>query len=201
MNLIYNAGLLASQGINLTSMSTTTHSNPTSIHGVFMSIFNTGTLLQGASGCGKSQLALSLLQHGHQLIADDIVDVTQLDQHLVGTCPPLLQNYLAPRCLGMINVAKIFGPHSVCQEHRLELVITLRDPAPQDELQSCWKQDSLLGCSVTALSLPADNPHLIALTETAVRAYAFAKIGDNHTDQFIQRHHRALQSQERGALT
>ncbi len=42
-----------------------------SLHGVLLQIFDKGVLLMGAPGSGKSEAALTLLTHGHRLIADD----------------------------------------------------------------------------------------------------------------------------------
>jgi HPr kinase/phosphorylase len=46
----------------------------TRVHGVFIDVFGVGILLLGKSGIGKSECALELVQRGHRLVADDLVD-------------------------------------------------------------------------------------------------------------------------------
>jgi HPr kinase/phosphorylase len=46
----------------------------TRVHGVFIDVFGVGILLLGKSGIGKSECALELVQRGHRLVADDVVD-------------------------------------------------------------------------------------------------------------------------------
>ena len=48
-----------------------------SVHGVLMDINGMGTLIIGKSGVGKSEIALELITRGHQLIADDCVQIYQ----------------------------------------------------------------------------------------------------------------------------
>ena len=55
----------------------------TSIHGVLVEIKGMGVLLTGASGVGKSETALGLVQRGHRLISDDRVDAFQKDHNTV----------------------------------------------------------------------------------------------------------------------
>lgn len=54
-------------------------------HGVLVSVDGIGVLLTGESGVGKSEAALELVRRGHQLVADDVVDICKVsDDRLVG---------------------------------------------------------------------------------------------------------------------
>ena len=58
------------------------------LHGVFMEVMQLGVLLSGASGAGKSELALELVNRGHRLIADDAPEFFQSASGGVhGRCP------------------------------------------------------------------------------------------------------------------
>ncbi len=50
------------------------------LHGTMMDVRGIGTLIRGGSGIGKSECALALLEHGHSLVADDVVAVRLLNE-------------------------------------------------------------------------------------------------------------------------
>jgi len=83
-----------------------------------------GVLLLGDSGAGKSDLALQLLDRGHELIADDAVDVSIRQGRLVGACPEQLIGLLEPRGLGIIRVGS--DRPGACL---IDLIIRLTHPA------------------------------------------------------------------------
>ena len=57
-------------------------------HGVLVDVYGMGVLITGESGVGKSEAALELVKRGHQLVADDVVDICRVnDDRLVGECP------------------------------------------------------------------------------------------------------------------
>lgn len=97
-----------------------------SIHGVLIEVFGMGVLLKGASGVGKSETALELIQRGHRLIADDRVEVYQMDElTLFGEAPPILQNLLEIRGLGIIDVVSLYGVSAIRKKIKIELIINL----------------------------------------------------------------------------
>ena len=60
-----------------------------------------GVLIEGASGAGKSDLAIRLLEQGFRLVADDRVSVWACDGALYGRAPPALANLIEVRGLGI----------------------------------------------------------------------------------------------------
>lgn len=98
----------------------------TSIHGVLVEIKGMGVLLTGASGVGKSETALGLVQRGHRLIADDRVDVFQKDHNtVVGEAPKILRHLMEIRGIGIIDVMNLFGVGAVKNRTEIQLVINL----------------------------------------------------------------------------
>lgn len=98
----------------------------TSIHGVLVEIKGMGVLLTGASGVGKSETALGLVQRGHRLIADDRVDVYQKDHNTVmGESPKILRHLMEIRGIGIIDVMNLFGVGAVKNRAEIQLVINL----------------------------------------------------------------------------
>ena len=97
----------------------------TNLHATLVDIRGVGVLLRGASGVGKSECALALIERGHSLVADDYVIVTLIgDRELQGTAKELNRGYMECRGIGIINVASIFGVRSVRREKRVDLVVT-----------------------------------------------------------------------------
>lgn len=60
-----------------------------------------GILIEGASGAGKSDLALRMLDQGFRLVADDRVLVWACDGALYGRAPEALANLIEVRGLGI----------------------------------------------------------------------------------------------------
>lgn len=45
---------------------------------MLVDVYGVGVLLTGESGVGKSEAALELVKRGHQLVADDVVDICRV---------------------------------------------------------------------------------------------------------------------------
>lgn len=59
-------------------------------HGVLIEVFGLGILLTGKSGVGKSETALELIERGHRLVADDMVEIRRYSENsILGTVPTL----------------------------------------------------------------------------------------------------------------
>ena len=56
----------------------------TKIHACLLDIFNVGVLLIGPSGIGKSEISMDLVKKGHLLVADDMVKISLIRNHLIG---------------------------------------------------------------------------------------------------------------------
>jgi len=95
-------------------------------HGVLMDVLGLGVFITGDPGTGKSELALELISRGHGLVADDMVEFARISPTVLeGRCPPLLQNYLEVRGLGLLDIKAIFGETAVRRKMRLKLIVHL----------------------------------------------------------------------------
>lgn len=112
-----------------------TISQQLSHHGVLMNIFGVGTLITGKSGIGKSEIALSLLDRNHQLIADDMPVFIKKDNTIIGTAVQQYREFIHVRGIGIVNAEKIFGPTAIAESNPLHLVIHLQKP-DYEELDS-----------------------------------------------------------------
>src|ERR1700751_1536555 len=96
--------------------------------GSMVDILGVGVLIRGASGIGKSECVLGLIERGYSLVSDDVSRITLMEnRELMATAPNLTRNHMEVRGIGIINVANIFGIGSIRIEKRLDLVVTLKD--------------------------------------------------------------------------
>ena len=97
-----------------------------SVHGVLLDINGMGTLIIGKSAIGKSETALELIKRGHQLVADDRVDVYEKEPGIIiGQAPETIAQYIEVRGVGIINVVQMFGAAAYRENKKIRLVIEL----------------------------------------------------------------------------
>lgn len=172
-------------------MPTAPSSAQLTLHGVFMEVFKTGVLLTGASGVGKSELALELLARGHRLVADDATEFTLRRQQIIGTCPPLLNGFLEARSLGILNIRKLHGAAAVIRSKPLDLMIELDAPrrgaaSGLERLSGNRQTRSVLGRDVPLIGIPIRLGHNLAvLVEAACRDFALRRGGYSADDDFM----------------
>ncbi len=73
------------------------------IHATAISIDGNGVLLCGASGSGKSDLALRLIDDGARLIADDRCDLTIASDQVFVSCPTTIDGLMEVRGIGILK--------------------------------------------------------------------------------------------------
>lgn len=96
----------------------------TTIRGVLVSVLGVGVLIRGVPGSGKSYAALSLMQRGHFLISDELVEVVPgPDGQPVGRgVEPHARTEV--RGLGIFQAESLF-PGAVARSSRIDLVVEL----------------------------------------------------------------------------
>lgn len=77
---------------------------PNTIHATALERRGSAVLLLGASGAGKSDLALRLMDSGFRLIADDRVIVEPRQDRLWAQAPDILSGLLEVRGVGIVPV-------------------------------------------------------------------------------------------------
>ncbi len=170
------------------------------IHGVFMEVFGNGVLLTGSSNIGKSELALELITRGHRLVADDAPEFRRISSNIInGTCPPVLQDFIEVRGLGIINVRAMFGHNAIKLNKYLRLIIHLqqtRVPADAlDRLQGSRKEVDILGVPIPQIEIPiAPGRNIAVLVETAVRNHILQTKGYNAYDDLVERQRQMMES-------
>src|SRR5688572_5817973 len=143
------------------------------IHGVLMAVFDRGTLIRGASGTGKSELALELIARGHRLVADDAVRIDRRGNELYGEAPELTVGVLAINGLGLVDVAAVLGAEALQAEAKIDICIDLMPELGEDRfdlLSDVRSDEKILGIPVPLVRLDVSKrPAGPIIIETAVR--------------------------------
>jgi HPr kinase/phosphorylase len=126
---VFRTPMITMKFINAATIALEVDFSPTVTEfGSMVDILGVGVLIRGASGIGKSECVLGLIERGYSLVADDVTRITSLEgRELMATAPQLTRNHMEVRGIGIINVANIFGIGSIRIEKRLDLVVTLKD--------------------------------------------------------------------------
>ena len=111
------------------------------LHAVLMDVFGLGVLIMGESGIGKSECALDLMDRGHRLVADDVVEIKRMTEALVGDSPDLTRYHMEIRGLGVLNIKDLYGVSAIRTSKRVELVVQLERWEPAKEYDRLGLRD------------------------------------------------------------
>lgn len=169
------------------------------LNGVFMEVMDTGVLITGPSGVGKSELALELIARGHRLVADDAAKFSRVGpEQISGTCPEILQDFLEVRGLGIINVRSTYGDSSIKNEKQLRLIVRLESMdrtrlLQLDRLDGSSSVQTILEVRIPEITLPvAPGRNLAILLECAVRNHILKIRGYNAPQDFINKQQQLI---------
>jgi len=157
--------------------------------GSMVDILGIGVLIRGASGIGKSECVLGLIERGYSLVADDVTRITSLEgRELMATAPDLTRNHIEVRGIGIINVASVFGIGSIRIEKRLDLVVTLKDwqeVEAVDRIGLDREFYEILGLQVPHLTIPVrPGRDMARLIEVAAMDQKLKGLGHNSAIEF-----------------
>jgi HPr kinase/phosphorylase len=139
------------------------------VQGTMVDILGIGVLIEGEPGIGKSETALTLIERGHSLVADDIT-VVRRDSGgaLMASAVEITRYHMEIRGLGIIHVPSLFGVSSIRREMRVDLIVRLHrpDPAIENDRTGLTPQfREVMGVSVPLIALPVaagrDMAHVV----------------------------------------
>ena len=153
-------------------------------HGVLLDVYGIGVFLSGKSGVGKSEAALELVKRGHQLVADDVVDICRIsDDRLIGTCPEKIRHLMEIRGIGVIDVKAMYGIGAVTVSKSIDLIIELETWDENKAYDRIGIQDQtteIMGVSVPHQVMPIKpGRNLAIIVEVAARNLSLKRTGYN----------------------
>jgi len=157
--------------------------------GSMVDILGIGVLVRGASGIGKSECVLGLIERGYSLVSDDVTRIKSLEgRELMATSPDLTRNHMEVRGIGIINVVSIFGIGSIRTEKRLDLVVTLKDWQELEEVDRLGLDQEfyeILSLQVPHVTIPVRPGRDTArLVEVAAMDQKLKGMGQNSALEF-----------------
>jgi len=162
------------------------------VHGCLVDVQGIGVLIQGKSGCGKSESVIGLLQRGGSLVADDAVRLRLIEEReIIGSAPEMTRNMIEIRGLGILNVAALFGVSSVRMSKRLDLIVNLVHLAESNDLERVGmanQSTELMSLTIAKVDIPvAPGRDVAGLIELAALNYKLRTFGYNSAVEFDQR--------------
>lgn len=118
-------------------------------HATLVDFSGTGVLLVGKSGCGKSDLALRLIENkGAKLVADDVVHVEKIGTQVIGSAPHNIAGLLEVRGVGIVKYPYV-------ERSAVKLVVQLTESAEEVERLPQERNDLILGLEIKQIGLYA----------------------------------------------
>lgn len=161
------------------------------LHSVLLDVFGLGVLILGESGIGKSECALDLIDRGHRLVADDVVEIKRMGDVLVGVSPDLTRFHMELRGLGVLNIKDLYGVSAMRLSKRVELVIQLERWEAGKEYDRLGLREEtflILGVEVPLVRMPvAPGRNIALLVEVAGRNQLLREGGYDAAKRFVER--------------
>lgn len=163
----------------------------TTMHGSLADVYGVGLLFIGRSGIGKSECVLDLIERGHRLVADDVVNVSRRGNDiLIGTGHELQRHHMEIRGIGIIDIASLFGIRAIRQQKRIEVVVQLEDwddQAYYDRTGLAEEEMEILGVKVPKVTIPLNPGKNITVISEVVAMNHLLKYSGVHSAALFNR--------------
>jgi HPr kinase/phosphorylase len=172
----------------------------TTVHGSLADVYGVGLLFIGRSGIGKSECVLDLVERGHRLVADDVVEVVRRGTDvLIARGHQLSHHYMEIRGVGLVDVRALFGIRAVRQQKRIEVVVELEDWESDREVDRTGlerRSTEILGVELPLVTVPL-NPgkNITVISEVVAMNHLLRYSGYDPAHAFNERLLRQLAQQ------
>ncbi|MCQ2582620.1 MAG: HPr(Ser) kinase/phosphatase [Treponema sp.] len=162
------------------------------LHGVLVEVYGIGILLNGHSGVGKSETALELVERGHRLVADDIVEIRCVNGNtLLGRgANTMISHHMEIRGLGIINISQLYGVGAIRNQKEVQLIVQLEEwdsSKAYDRLGTEQNYKEVLGVKVPIIEIPVrPGRNLPIIIEAAAMNERLKEMGYNSAKEFNQ---------------
>jgi HPr kinase/phosphorylase len=171
----------------------------TNIHGTLVDVHGVGLLFTGKSGIGKSECGLDLVEHGHRLVADDVVHVVRTRQdHVVGFGDEFFRHYVEIRGVGIVDVQSMFGIRATRQRKRIEVevrLVTWSDVIDYERVGFEETKTEILGVQVPLVTLPLVPGKNITVISEVIALNHLLKLRGVHSAKELGERLKELTSQ------
>ncbi len=162
------------------------------LHGVLVDVYGMGVLITGESGVGKSEAALELVRRGHQLVADDVVDVCRITENrLIGEAPEMVRHLMEIRGIGIIDIKAMYGISAVLASKTIDMIIHLepwKEKKAYDRLGLTDDFTTIMDVRVPQIVLPVRPGRNVAVViEVAARNYSLKQMGYSAAQELDKR--------------
>ncbi len=163
-----------------------------SIHGVLVEVYGLGILIMGDSGVGKSETALELIERGHRLVADDVVEISCVNGNsLIGQgANKIIGHHMEIRGLGIINITQLYGVGSIRERKEVQFVAKLEEwdaNKVYDRLGTDELTMEILGVRIPKLEIPVKpGRNIPIILETAAMNERLKSMGYFSAKEFNQ---------------
>ena len=162
------------------------------MHGVLVEVYGIGILILGDSGVGKSEAALELIERGHRLVADDVVDMRCVNGNILmgAGANKIIGHHMEIRGLGIINITHLYGVGAIRDKKQVQLVVELEEWDPEklyDRIGTQERYMEILGVKIPRLEIPVKpGRNIPIIIETAAMNERLKKMGYFSAKEFNQ---------------
>jgi len=168
------------------------------LHGSLADVYGVGLLFVGQSGVGKSECVLDLVERGHRLVADDVVQVRRMGNDvLIGRGLEVQRHHMEIRGIGIIDIAALFGIRAIRQQKRIEVVVNLEhwdDSRHYNRTGLDSETEEILGVETPRVTVPL-NPgkNITVISEVVAMNHLLRYAGVDSAKAFNDRLKAAMQ--------
>ena len=139
----------------------------TVLHGTAVDVYGVGCLIVGGPGIGKSEAALELVERGHRLVADDMVELKRRRaDYLYAQTNSIVKHHMEIRGLGIIDIRAVYGVGRVRNYKRIGLVAELEEwneQAAYDRTGLLERYVDIIGVKVPYIRIPVRPGRNVAI--------------------------------------
>ncbi|MDZ7315090.1 MAG: HPr(Ser) kinase/phosphatase [candidate division KSB1 bacterium] len=162
------------------------------VHGTLVDLFSVGVLFVGQAAIGKSELALDLIERGHQLVADDAVEITKVGSNVLQGAPRgSIGHHMEIRGLGIIDIFKMFGVRGIRGKKDIHVIVKL-ERFQQGKSYERTGLDrvytKIMGVEIPLVELPVlEGKNLTIVAEAVALNHKLRQIGIDQAQEFDER--------------